>query len=202
MSAPIVSTLPTPPLRVSNPVNFVNNSALFLQKLPQYQTEYNGLVSYINGKFPNIWNFGEIVGSNPTIPTIQTVVLPSGTGAAFVSSVDSAYTSIYEQSKETLALGNFIDNLISMQGIVTNDSNRTMINTLPLPQNKTQVTSAFNTSSSNFISGVITTNTQTVSNLNMIYLKCFSDSDCGLVTDTTISEIIDAGSVTDTSITN
>jgi hypothetical protein len=78
MTAPLVSTLPAAPSRLSRPNNFVSESVVFLEALPAFRTQVNQLATYINANIPNKWNFGKLNGirSFPTISQTLLVVLP------------------------------------------------------------------------------------------------------------------------------
>lgn len=197
-----VTVLPPAPSKVSNPANFVNQAALFLQALPAFRDQHNNLLTYINTKYPNKWNCGMIDEVNPDIPVNPTFTNPTGTGVVYISAVDTFYATLTSSSSVSNDVGAYVDAMIAQQGSSSSDANRTTVPTLSAAPTRTQALAAFNTTASAFTNSVITSGTSLNTNLSTIHSHCFNDYDCGTITDATITETIDANSITDATITN
>lgn len=201
MPYPTVKALPSAPSRVSKPEVFVNESALFLAALPQFKTEYNALVDYVNSKIPNFYNYGSVLGANPANPTIPTYNdnVGGANAVAYTSSVDSLYLSLQDiSSKVPTNVGNWIDATIAIQGSLPSDANKPLLSSLPNPHNRTQDRDAFNLSASAFTTSVRTNLNSIASLVSYVNTTCYANVDNGLVTDGTISEASDYGLVTET----
>ena len=197
-----VTVLPPAPSKVSNPVNFVNQAALFLQALPTFRTQHNTLLTYINTKYPNKWNCGLIGEVNPTLPVNPTFTNPTGTGVVYVSAVDTFYAALTSSSSVSNDVGAYADAMIAQQGSSSSDANRTTVPALSAAPARTQALAAFNTTADAFTNSVITSGTSLNANLSAIHSHCFNNDDYGLITDATITETIDANTITDATITN
>lgn len=202
MPYPAVAALPPAPSKISDQVNFVNQSALYLQALPTFRTEYNALIAYINAAFPNRFNCGVIGEINPTKPTVTVVANPTGSGVTYVSAIDVLYNGLQLNSANASAVGLYIDNVIALTGSVTSDASNPVIPLLPVPHSRTQSLAAFNTSASAF--SLTAANATSALNSCYTYIDqtCLQNEDMGLITDTNITETIDNGLITDSVITN
>ena len=202
MPYPAVAALPPAPSKISNQVNFVNQSTIYLQALPTFRTEYNGLIAYINARYPNRFSCGTMGDVNPTKPLIAVVTNPTGTGVAYVSTIDVLYNSLQLNSANARTIGSYIDTVIAQVGSVASDANNPIIPTLPAPHSRTQSLAAFNTSASAFSLAAANVTTALNSCYNYIDQICYKNEDMGLITDTNITETIDNGLITDSVITN
>ena len=202
MAYPKVVTLPTAPSKISDQVNFVNRSALFLQALPAFRTQFNALLTYINNQCINKYNCGTIVETNPIRPVLIPIITPVGSGVPYVSGIDIVYTTLKSTEEQSDVIGKYIDDLVSRYGVVSSDGSQPNIALLTAPQNRTQSISVFNATAISFTASAKTAIEGLGTRFNYINSTCFDTIDNGLITDATISETIDAGSITDNTITN
>lgn len=202
MAYPKVVTLPNAPSKISDQVNFVNRSALFLQALPSFRTQFNALLTYINNQRINTYNCGTIVETNPISPVLIPIITPVGSGVPYVSGIDIVYTTLKSTEEQSDVIGKYIDDLVSRYGAVSSDSSQPNISLLTAPQDKTQSISVFNATAISFTASAKAAIEGLGTRFNYINLTCFAAIDNGLITDATISETIDAGSITDNTITN
>lgn len=202
MAYPKVVTLPNAPSKLSDQVNFVNHSALFLQALPSFRTQFNALLTYINNRRINTYNCGTIVETNPISPVLIPIITPIGSGVPYVSGIDLVYTTLKSTEKQSDVIGKYIDDLVSRYGVVSSDSSQPNISLLTTPQDKTQSISVFNAMAESFTTSAKAAIEGLGTRFNYINSTCFATIDNGLITDATISETIDAGSITDDTITN
>lgn len=203
MPAPIVTALPQAPARLSRPTNFVTESTLFLDNLPNFRVEVNTLSSYINSNFANKYNFGKVNGVR-TFPTIfQTLITPPDTtqdSIALTSSIDTLYVLVNQYSK-TVNIGSaWFDKVINEHGTVPYDLSKPMVRGITKSMTRDQPRVDFNTTADMFSS-------TTLDNINDFYLSafhtfqmCCSNEDSGRVTDTQIIKTTDCGRVTDTTL--
>lgn len=206
MTYPTVTTLPTAPSRISNPENFVTESALFLAALPNFREQTNTLSSYINSVIPNKYNFGSISSPSPTFPNIQqytgSVITTGVASVEYISSIDIFYEDLQAYSSKLNDVGSWIDDVVSNQGVVSYDLDKPMVSGITYPHSRNQTREDFNSSAELF--------TETgIDNINSLYqgvwyidLICHQPDNFGSVTDTTIIESIVCGSILDTEISN
>lgn len=202
MAYPKVVTLPKAPSKLSDQVNFVNRSVLFLQALPAFRTQFNALLTYINNQRINKYNCGTIVETNPISPVLIPIITPVGSGVPYVSGIDTVYTTLKSTEEQSDVIGKYIDGLVSRYGEVSSDSSQPNISLLTAPQDRTQSISVFNATAISFTASAKAVIEGLGTRFNYIELTCFADIDNGLITDNTISETIDAGSITDNTIIN
>lgn len=196
-----ITVLPPAPSKVADPVNFVNKAALFLQALPAFRDQHNTLLAYLNTKYPNKWNCGVIGDTNPTLPVNPVLIVPTGTGVDYVSAVDNLYADLVTTSVVSNKVGAYIDVVATKQGLVSADNLRSTVPSLTTPPSRTQALAAFNTTAAAFTNSTITSFDNLTTNLGVVN-NCFIDEDFGSIIDGTISETIDAGLITDSTITN
>ena len=197
-----ITPLPSAPSRVSDPVNFVNESALFLSALPSFQTETNLFITDVNLIKGNKFNFGLLSSPISTVPPFPTFNgTATGTGITYVSSIDTLYEALQDRSTLVNPVASWLDNFSEYQGEVSTDTSKPSVSTLSTPHNRSQDQAAFNasaiaftTSSNNFINSLNT--------LLQYNADFWLDDDYGLVTDSTISLTNDCGLITDSTITN
>ena len=202
MTYPKVDTLPKAPSKLSDQVNFVNCSALFLQALPAFRTQFNALLTYINNQRINKYNCGTVVETNPKSPILVPIITPVGSGVPYVSGIDLVYTTLKSTEEQSDVIGKYIDDLVSRYGVVSSDSSQPNISLLTAPQDKTQSISVFNATAISFTASAKAAIEGLGTRFDYINSTCFATIDNGLITDATISETIDAGSITDNTITN
>ena len=202
MAYPKVFTLPTAPSKISDQVNFVNRSALFLQALPAFRTQFNALLTYINNQRINKYNCGTLDETNPISPVLVPIITPVGSGVTYVSGIDLVYTTLKSTEEQSDVIGEYIDDLVSRYGAVSSDISQPNISLLTAPQDKTQSISVFNATAISFTASAKAAIEGLGTRFNYINSTCFAAIDNGLITDATISETIDAGSITDNTITN
>ena len=202
MAYPKVVTLPAAPSKLSDQVNFVNRSALFLQDLPAFRTQFNALLTYINNQRINRYSCGTIVGTNPISPVLIPIITPVGSGVPYVSGIDIVYTTLKSTEEQSDVIGKYIDDIVSCYGVVSSDSSQPNISLLTAPPDKTQTISVFNATAISFTASAKAAIEGLGTRFNYINSTRFATIDNGLITDATISETIDAGSITDNTITN
>lgn len=197
-----ITPLPSAPSRVSDPVNFVNESALFLSALPSFQTQTDLFIGDVNLIKCNKFAFGLLSNPITNIPSFPTFNgTASGTGVVYVSSIDTLYAELQNRSTLVNSVAAWLDGFSEYQGVVSTDTSKPSVSTLSAPHNRSQNQAAFNasaiaftTSSNNFINSL---NTLLQYNVNF-----WLDDDYGLITDSTVSLTNDCGLVTDSTITN
>lgn len=203
MPAPIVTALPQAPARLSRPTNFVTESTLFLDNLPNFRAEVNTLSSYINSNFANKYNFGKVNGVR-TFPTIfQTLLTPPDTtqdSIALTSSIDTLYVLVNQYSKTVNIGSSWFDKVINEHGTVPYDLEKPLIRGITKSMTRDQPRADFNTTADMF-------SITTLDNVNDMYQSayhtyqlCCSNEDNGRVTDAQIIKITDCGRVTDTKL--
>ena len=202
MAYPKVVTLPTAPSKISDQVNFVSRSALFLQALPSFRNEFNALLTYINNQRINKYHCGTLDETNPKSPILVPIITPVSSGVPYVSGIDLVYTTLKSTEEQSDVIGEYIDDLVSRYGVVSSDSSQPNISLLTAPQEKTQPRAAFNATAISFTASAKAAIEGLGTRFNYINSTCFATIDNGLITDATISETIDAGSITDNTITN
>ena len=202
MAYPKVVTLPNAPSKIGDQVNFVNQSALFLQALPAFRTQFNALLTYINNQSINKYHCGTLDETNPISPALIPIITPVGSGVPYVSGIDLVYSTLKNTEDQSDIIGEYIDDLVSRYGVVSSDSSQPNISPLTVPQDKTQSRVLFNTTAISFTASAKAVIEGLGTRFNYINLTCFATIDNGLITDATISETIDAGSLTDNTITN
>lgn len=183
MAYPSTTVLPPSPSRISDPVNFVNESALYLQNLPNFRTQFNALTAYINTKYPNYNNYGTVVDSNPTMPTVATfATVVSGTGVAYISSIDTFYENLFTNSSRANSYGAWIDNVITVTGTGSTDTIKPQIPAITAAATRAQTRTAFNDSSILFTETAIKSVRELSDALSYINTNAFGTVDSGLVT--------------------
>ena len=202
MAYPKVVTLPNAPSKTSDQVNFVNRSALFLQALPAFRTQFNALLTYINGQRINKYGFGTLDETNPESPVLTPIITPVGSGVPYVSGIDLVYATLKNTGDQSDVIGEYIDDLVYRYGVVSTDSSQPNIPLLTAPQEQTQSRAAFNAAAISFTASAKAAIEGLGARFDYINSTHFTDIDNGLITDRTISETIDAGSVADNTITN
>jgi hypothetical protein len=197
-----ITPLPSAPSRASDPVNFVNESALFLSALPSFQTQTNLFITDVNLIKGNKFNFGLLsspISTFPSFPTFNGTA--TGTGIAYVSSIDTLYEALQNRSTLVNSVATWLDDFSAYQGVVSTDASKPSVSTLSVPHNRSQGQAAFNTSAIAFT----TSSNNFINSLNTLIqydTNFWVDDDYGLVTDGTISMTIDCGTITDSTITN
>ena len=197
-----ITPLPSAPSRVSDLVNFVNESALFLSTLPSFQTQTNLFIADVNLINGNKFNFGLLsspISTAPSFPTFNGTA--TGTDITYVSSIDTLYEALQNRSTLVNSVATWLDAFSAYQGVVDTDTSKPSVSTLSVPHNGSQNKAAFNTSAIAFT----TSSNNFINSLNALlqYDRGFwLDDDYGLVSDGTISMTIDCGLITDSMITN
>ena len=99
------------------------------------------------------------------------------------------------------AVGDWFDKVVADNGTIPYDPQRPIVSGVSQPMLKSESRDSFNTSAVLF-------NETVLDNINSLYqtiwythLVCCGNDDNGLITDVTITETLDAGSITDTVIT-
>lgn len=183
MAYPSTTILPPSPSRISDPVNFVNESALYLQNLPTFRTQFNALTAYINTKYPNYNNYGTVVDSNPVMPTVATFAAGvSGTGVAYISSIDTFYENLFTNSSRANSYGAWIDSVMTITGTGSTDTARAQVPAISAAATRSQTRTAFNTSSILFTETAIKSVRELADAFSYINTNAFSSFDNGLVT--------------------
>lgn len=185
MPYPTTTALPAAPSRISDPVNFVNESALYLQSLPAFRTQFNALTAYINTKFPNYNNYGTVVDVNPTFPTVATFASGiSGSGVGYISSIDTFLENLGTNSLRANNYGAYIDAAIAAQGSIASDPKNPIAFTItPTAPTRAQARAAFNTSAVSFTDAVQNTIKSLANSLGYVKTTCYDSESYGLVTE-------------------
>lgn len=204
MTAPLVKELPKSGARLSRPNTFSTDAEVFLSKLPDFRVQVNQLSSYLNSTVNNKYNYGKVNGVRdfPTLFQLDETVIDIGLGSLdFTSKLDVLYNNVYEYSKYLNAAGDWFDRVVTESGTIPYDPQRPIVSGISQPMLKSEARNSFNTSSVLF-------NETVVNNINSLYqtiwythLVCCGNDDNGLITDGTIVQTIDAGSITDAVIT-
>ena len=204
MTAPSVQELPKVGARLSRPNTFSTDAEVFLSKLPDFRVQVNQLSSYLNSTANNIYNYGKVNGVRdfPTLFQVDETEIDIGLGSLdFTSKLDVLYNNVYEYSKYLNAAGDWFDRVVADNGTIPYDPQRPIVSGISQPMLKSESRNSFNTSTVLF-------NETVLNNINSLYqtiwythLVCCGNDDNGLITDVTITETLDAGSITDTVIT-
>ena len=204
MTAPIVSTLPTAPSRLSKPASFITDSQLFLGKLPAFRTEVNLLATYINANIPNKWNFGKVNGVRkfPAISqTLLTDIGYDGDGVKFVGDLDDLWSVLEVYSTAVNIAGVWYDSVVAEVGLGAYDLDKPMVSGVSAPMHRAQARTVFNSTADMF-------SATSVDNINSLYQAIWhtyqtsaGNRSFGSITDTTIITTINGGSITDTNLT-
>ena len=204
MASPSVKELPKSGARLSRPNTFSTDAEIFLSELPTFRVQVNQLSSYLNSTVNNKYNYGKVRGVRdfPALFQVDETKIDIGLGSLdFTSKLDVLYNNVYEYSKYLNAAGDWFDRVVNDNGTIPYDPQRPIVSGISQPMLKSESRQSFNTSTVLF-------NETVVNNINSLYqtiwythLVCCSNDDNGLITDATITETLDAGSVTDTVIT-
>lgn len=203
MSAPNVNALPQAPARLSRPSSFVTDSALFLEALPNYRTQVNQFSSYINSQIPNKYNLGAVTGVR-TFPSLSQSSLTSiefVESLTFTSDLDALYALVEGQSKELNDVGEWFDSIVLEHSIMPFDLNKPLISGVTYPMTRNQERTTFNNDAALFSETVVDNINSLYQSVWYTYITNCGNDDNGLITDGTITELLDAGSITDTIIT-
>ena len=204
MASPSVTELPKAGARLSGPNTFTTDAEIFLSKLPTFRVQVNQLSSYLNSTVNNKYNYGKVWGVRdfPTLFQVDETEIDIGLGSLdFTSKLDVLYNNVYEYSKYLNAAGDWFDKVVTESGTIPYDPQRPIVTGVSQPMLKSESRQSFNTSTVLF-------NETVLNNINSLYqtiwythLVCCGNDDNGLITDVTITETLDAGSITDTVIT-
>ena len=204
MTAPIVSTLPTAPSRLSKPASFITDSQLFLGKLPAFRTEVNLLATYINANIPNKWNFGKVNGVRgfPTLSqTLLTDVGYDGDGAKFVGDLDNLWLVLEAYSTAVNIAGVWYDSVVAEVGLGAYDLDKPMVSGTSAPMHRAQSVDDFNNSAEIFCDTAVDNINSFYQAVWYTYITSVGNRSFGSITDTTIITNIIGGSITDTNLT-
>ena len=204
MASPSVQELPKVGARLSRPNTFSTDAEIFLSKLPAFRVQVNQLSSYLNSIANNKYNYGKVNGVRdfPTLFQVDETEIDIGLGSLdFTSKLDVLYNNVYEYSKCLSAAGDWFDRVVTDNGTIPYDPQKPIVTGVSQPMLKSDSRDSFNTSAVLF-------NETVLNNINSLYqtmwythLVCCGNDDNGLITDVTITETLDAGSITDTVIT-
>ena len=204
MASPSVTELPKAGARLSRPNTFSTDAEIFLSKLPTFRVQVNQLSSYLNSTVNNKYNYGKVWGVRdfPTLFQFDEQDIDINNGSLdFTSKLDVLYNNVYEYSKYLNAAGDWFDKVVTESGTIPYDPQRPIVSGVSQPMLKSESRDSFNTSAVLF-------NETVLNNINSLYqtiwythLVCCGNDDNGLITDVTITETLDAGSITDTVIT-
>ena len=204
MPAPLVTSLPTSPSRLSRPNEFVNESVIFLDALPAFRTQVNNLSNYINGVILNKWDYGN-VSVQPTFPNIsqyQGNVVPTRTATVeYIASIDSVYQETTNYSTKLNAVSAYVDMLSNYIGTALYDVDKPMISGITSPHTRVMSRDVFNYRAELFTESLIDNINSLYQSMWYNYVITFVGDDYGLITDNNITQSDDYGLVTDTNIT-
>jgi len=204
MTAPLVSTLPTAPSRLSKPSNFVTESTVFLEALTTYRTQVNQLSTYINSQIPNKYNFGTLNGvrSFPVLSQMNAYDIEyTGDGTAFTSDLDVFYNTLNQYSAVLNPVSAWFDSVIEEVGVAPYDIEKPMISGVTIPMTRTQGREDFNERALSFGESCTNNINSLYQSIYYTYITSCSNKDFGFITDTTIIKTIDGGSISDTNLT-
>jgi hypothetical protein len=204
MTAPLVSTLPAAPSRLSRPNNFVSESVVFLEALPAFRTQVNQLATYINANIPNKWSFGKLNGIR-SFPTISQTLLVdieyNNNGIEFTGDLDALYSTLETYSNNINAASDWYDGVVAEVGLGAYDLDKPLVSGITAPMNRAQDRTVFNSTADMF-------SATSVDNINSLYQAIWhtyqtsaGNRSFGSITDTTIITNIIGGSITDTNLT-
>lgn len=204
MASPSVQKLPQSGDRLSRLNTFSTDAEVFLSKLPDFRVQVNQLSSYLNSTVNNKYNYGKVRGVRdfPTLFQVDETEIDIGLGSLdFTSKLDALYNNVYEYSEYLDAAGDWFDRVVNESGTIPYDLQKPIVSGISQPMLKSESRDSFNTSTVLF-------NETVVNNINSLYktiwythLVCCGNDDNGLITDGTITETLNAGSITDTVIT-
>ena len=203
MPAPNVNTLPQAPARLSRPSSFVTDSALFLEALPTYRTQVNQFSSYINSQIPNKYNLGKVTGVRnfPTLFQTNITDIEFVDNFTFTSDLDALYSVVYQHSQGINTAGDWFDLVVTEHGVMPFDINKPLVSGVTQPMSRNQERVTFNNDAALFSETVVDNINSLYQSVWYTYITSCGNDDNGLITDGTITETIDAGSITDTVIT-
>ena len=204
MTAPLVSTLPTSPSRLSRPNNFVSESVVFLEALPAFRTQVNQLASYINSKIPNKWNFGTLNGvrSFPVLSQTSAYDIEyTDNDINFTSYLDVFYDVLHTHSTRLNAASSWFDSVLDEVGTAPYDLDKPMISGVTIPMTRTQGREDFNKRALSFGEACTNNINSLYESIYHTYITSCADKNFGSITDTTIITHINGGSITDTNLT-
>lgn len=204
MTAPLVSTLPTAPSRLSKPSNFVTESTVFLEALTAYRTQVNQLSTYINSQIPNKYNFGTLNGvrSFPAIYQISDYEVEyTGDGVDFTSDLDVFYNTLNQYSAVLNPVSAWFDSVIEEIGTAPYDIEKPLVSGVTAPMDRSQSRDDFNTSTLLFNQTVTDCINSLYQSIYYTYITSCADKNFGSITDTTIIKTIYCGSIVDTNLT-
>ena len=204
MTAPLVSTLPTAPSRLSKPSNFVSESVVFLEALPAFRTQVNQLAVYINANIPNKWNFGKLNGVR-SFPTISQTLLVdieyNNNVIEFTGDLDALYSTLETYSNNINSASDWYDDVVAEVGLGAYDLDKPLVSGITAPMNRGQDRTVFNSTADMF-------SATSVDNINSLYQAIWhtyqtsaGNRSFGSITDTAIITNIIGGSITDTNLT-
>ena len=203
MTAPLVTTLPISPSRLSRPDDFVNESVIFLDALPAFRTQVNELSSYINSIILNKWDYGN-VSVQPTFPNIsqyQGNVIPTEVATVdYIASIDSLYQQVVTYSGKLNSVGAYVDMLSNYIGTAPYDANKPMISVIESPHTRAMPRATFNYTAELFTESFIDNVNSLYQSVWYNYVITFVGDDYGSLTDNNITYSDDYGLITDTNI--
>ena len=204
MTAPLVSTLPTTPSRLSKPSNFVTESTVFLEALVAYRTQVNRLSTYINSQIPNKYNFGTLNGvrSFPVLSQTSAYDIEyTGNSINFTSYLDVFYDVLHTHSTRLNAASSWFDSVLDEVGTAPYDLDKPMISGVTIPMTRTQGREDFNKRALSFGESCTNNINSLYESIYHTYITSCADKNFGSITDTTIITHINGGSITDTNLT-
>ena len=203
MPAPQVSILPKAPARLSRPSSFVNEAVIFLEALPTYRTQTNKLSAYINANIPNKWDMGKLHGVR-NFPSISQSTITEqeylGDSISYTSYIDTVYFRVQQQSTEVNLAGTWFDQVINEVGLMPYDLNKPMVNGVTIPMRRGQDRETFNNKAILFTATAMDNINSLYQAMYHTYISCCSNLDFGLITDTTILNSYDMGSIADSNL--
>lgn len=203
MPAPLVTPLPASPERFNKPNSFITDSIIFLDALTPYREQVNGFSSYVNATIPNKWDMGKLTGVR-NFPNIFQELFEEkqyeGNSFTFVNYVDTTYSTIKKHSSYYNEVGTWFDRVITEVGLMPYDINKPMVSGITLPMRRDQDRETFNNKAILFTATAMDNINSLYQAMYHTYISCCSNLDCGLITDTTILNSYDMGSVTDTNL--
>ena len=204
MASPSVQELPKAGARLSRPNTFSTDAEIFLSKLPTFRVQVNQLSSYLNSTVNNKYNYGKVSGVRdfPTLFQVDETEIDIGLGSLdFTSKLDVLYNNVYEYSKYLNIAGDWFDRVVADNGTIPYDTQRPIVTGVSQPMLKSESRDSFNTSAVLFNETVLNNINSLYQTLWYTHLVCCGNDDNGLIIDVTITETLDAGSITDTVIT-
>lgn len=201
MTAPTVTPLTTAPSRLARPSNFSNESAILLDRLPNFREQLNTLSNYINQITLNKYDSGRVDGlrTMPTSIEMPDEVDESASDIDFTSDIDLFLNVNVSHSRNVNNLSRWFDSLVQEHGVIDYDHDLPLISAVSPAMTRGQNRGAFNLTATKYAKTMRDSINSFHYRMWYTYITCCSIQDAGLV-DESITLIEDDGLVNDLNI--